>query len=118
MQMNNCSINKKVQFRIRIFIVLMFFIVAVPQLTFAQLPIQNIDSLLNVLSNHHKKDTSRVNLLNDISFAYYPIIESGDTAKIENALLYANEALILSEKLDYKYGIGREIGRASCRERV
>ena len=102
--MNNIRIlDKKAQF----VIVLIFFIVAIPQLTFAQLPIQNVDSLLNVLSNHHKKDTIRVNLLNDISFAYYPIIDSGDTTKIETALQYANEALDLSEKLDYKYGIGR-----------
>lgn len=57
------------------------------------------DSLLNTLQHHSREDTSKVNLLNAISREYY-------ITNCENpsSLTYAQNALDLAKKLEYKKG--------------
>ncbi|MEP7253429.1 MAG: hypothetical protein ABI683_13650, partial [Ginsengibacter sp.] len=62
----------------------------------AQFP--NIDSLKNIIDKENKEDTTRVNrLLQICSYGTYNEPDSG--------IYYANNALRLSQKLDYTYGI-------------
>ena len=55
------------------------------------------DSLENLVKAHRKADTSKVNLLNATALSFYMV----DNAKL---LDYADEALLLSEKLRYEKG--------------
>jgi signal transduction histidine kinase len=73
----------------------------------AQDPIENIDSLIEVFSHHRTYDTTRVNLLNDIAYAYVPLILDGDSSKLELARRYVQESVVLGEKLHYKTGTAR-----------
>jgi two-component system NtrC family sensor kinase len=58
----------------------------------------NIDSLKNIISKENKEDTTRVNrLLQICSYATYNEPDSG--------IYYANNALRLSQKLGYTYGV-------------
>ena len=58
----------------------------------------NIDSLKNIISKENKEDTTRVNRLFQIcSYATYNDPDSG--------IYYANNALRLSQKLGYTYGV-------------
>ncbi len=56
-----------------------------------------IDSLENLLQKHVKKDTIRINLLNETAYEIYRI-------NIEKTLKYAQEASNLSQHLSYKKG--------------
>ena len=58
---------------------------------------KEIDSLVNELKIHTKKDTSRVNLLNELS-AYYTGIDN------EKSYEKAQEAIALAKKLNFKKG--------------
>ncbi len=55
------------------------------------------DSLLNLLEKHKSEDTTRVNLLHDIASSLRRIDQ-------KKGLTYAEEALELSEKLNFKKG--------------
>lgn len=57
---------------------------------------ENIDSLLNILDQ--VTDTSKINLLNNLSEAYYFI-------NTDSSLFYARQALNLSENMEYGEGI-------------
>src|SRR5665647_2052013 len=57
----------------------------------------NVDSLENVLKIHHAEDTTKVNLLNKIAEIVY---KNNDNKASE----YANKAVELSDKLNYKKG--------------
>ncbi|NOQ28040.1 MAG: tetratricopeptide repeat protein [Bacteroidales bacterium] len=56
-----------------------------------------IDSLENLLHNNIKKDTARINLLNEVAYKIIGI-------NIDKTLQYANEAKELSETLNFKKG--------------
>jgi len=56
-----------------------------------------IDSLLNDLA-HSKDDTNKVNLLGDLSYSYYGI-------NPDSGINFAEQALTISEKLQWKKGI-------------
>ncbi|WP_147425541.1 tetratricopeptide repeat-containing sensor histidine kinase [Mucilaginibacter gracilis] len=58
---------------------------------------RELDSLESVLRKHPKKDTGRVDILNQLSLMYY------DT-KSSRLKIYGNEALSLSLRLNYKPG--------------
>ena len=62
-----------------------------------------VDSLLQVLQNHKKKDTVRVELLFSVVIAYN--FNISDSAEFETVVQYAREGLALSEKLNHKTGI-------------
>lgn len=61
-----------------------------------------IDSLKNELALYPKKDTTRVNLLNNLAFSYF----SSDLAK---SLEYLNESETLADDVRYKKGKARSI---------
>ncbi len=56
-----------------------------------------IDSLKKELAHHIKKDTTRVNLLNDLAFAYF-------SSNMPNSLEYLREADTIAESIDFKKG--------------
>ena len=56
-----------------------------------------IDSLQDLLGKYIDTDTVRINILNDIAFAYYMI-------DIEKTLQYAEEADSLSDLINFKKG--------------
>ncbi len=58
---------------------------------------QKIDSLQNLLTNH-TEDTNKINILNDLSWEFRNI--NPDTS-----IIIANEAIKLSEKLNFRKGI-------------
>jgi signal transduction histidine kinase len=59
---------------------------------------ESLDSLLNLLNNHIKQDTIRVNLLNKTA-AYY------NKQKNEKALHFTDTAYVLAKKIDYTKGL-------------
>ena len=61
-----------------------------------------IDSLKKELALHTKKDTARVNLLNDIAFAYF-------SSDITKSLEYLDESDALADAIDFKKGKARSI---------
>src|ERR1035438_1710081 len=63
---------------------------------------EKIDSLLTVLKSA-KEDTSKVNMLNDLS------TECSSTGEYKEARKYADEALTLAEKIGFKTGIANSI---------
>lgn len=77
-------------------------------LVFLSIPVEvqaqnnRIDSLKNELALYPKKDTTRVNLLNDLAFSYF----SSDLAK---SLEYLNESERLADDVRYKKGKARNI---------
>lgn len=60
------------------------------------------DSLKNILSNHIKEDTAKVNLLNQIAYLTY----SNDA---ENTFKYAKEAYELAKELGYSKGLAESL---------
>ncbi|WP_375324084.1 tetratricopeptide repeat protein [Flagellimonas sp. GZD32] len=56
-----------------------------------------IESLKNELARHIKKDTTRVNLLNDLALAYF-------SSNLPNSLEYLGEADTIAESIDFKKG--------------
>ncbi len=61
-----------------------------------------VDSLINLLEQHPKEDTVRVNLLNDIAYSSLRIDH-------EKSLNYAENALKLGVKLNFKKGIANAL---------
>jgi signal transduction histidine kinase len=64
-----------------------------------------IDSLSKVISQFQRtqkfeKDTSYINILNDLAFLY-------NKQNFDSMLIYANKAILLSEKISYSKGIAR-----------
>ena len=57
-----------------------------------------LDSMQNLLDKHPQADTVRVNLLNEIAY-------SSQGSEPEKSLNYAEEALELANKLNFKKGI-------------
>lgn len=82
------------------YIIAALLIVLMPRVLRGQLNETQIDSLYLVLSNS-KEDTNRVNTLNALSLNAGWLIGEYDTA-----WSYAQEAKLLSEKLNYKKGLG------------
>lgn len=74
--------------------IFLFFILIAPA-SIAQ--ISEIDSLKRELDIHTRKDTLRVNLLNELSYAYY-------RTDLEKTKRYLKEAEVISAKIDYKKG--------------
>lgn len=67
-----------------------------------------IDSLKNELSHHTQKDTTRVNLLNDLAHSYYE-------TDSDKTIAYIEESEAISNALDFKKGLARSLlirGRA------
>jgi signal transduction histidine kinase len=64
---------------------------------FANAQNQELDSLDNLLQQHKSDDTIKANLLNKAAYKYWNI-------DIDKTLQYANEAIELSEKLDFQKG--------------
>jgi len=60
------------------------------------------DSLINVLSLHTEKDTTKVNLLNALALSYYK-------QDLEKALDYINESEIIAESLGFKKGTAKSV---------
>lgn len=63
-----------------------------------------LDSLLQLLSNHPQHDTQRIELLRTVAYQYY-------TVNIEQTETYAQEILALADELDYPRGkaIGHQV---------
>ncbi len=61
-----------------------------------------IDSLRKELALHTKKDTARVNLLNDLAFAYF-------SSDIPKSIEYLDESDALADDIDFKKGKARSI---------
>src|SRR5687768_2267368 len=75
-----------------------FFVILITTGTFLQAqPDSKIDSLLSLLEKS-KEDTSKINLLNVLS------AHLGHSNKMDEAIQYANQSLILSKKLKFKRG--------------
>lgn len=82
----------------RKFITVFAYLIIFPVCLYSRQPGQGrLDSLLNELSRH-KPDTTRVNILSELSSGYAEV----DPAK---GLKYASEALQLADRLDWKEGI-------------
>jgi len=64
--------------------------------------IAEIDSLENLLQQHHQKDTVRVNLLNEIAYKIYSI-------NIDKTLKYAEEAGNLADELIFAKGKAKSL---------
>ena len=89
------------------FVTLIFFIIITHGIS-AQVSVQlitNIDSAKQVLKSS-PDDTAKVRLLQRI-FNYY------NETKLDSALYFTQEALIISQKLNYQWGIGRCYGNIS-----
>ncbi len=77
-------------------------------LAFLSIPVEvqaqnnRIDSLKNELTLHTKKDSARVNLLNDLAFAYF-------SSDIPKSLEYLDESGALADAIDFKKGKARSI---------
>jgi len=65
---------------------------------------KEIDSLLTVLKNHPAEDTTRILLLNDISYDYYQLDP-------DKGIEFANQAIALSEKIKSEAGMGVSLAR-------
>ncbi|MBL0356471.1 MAG: tetratricopeptide repeat protein [Chitinophagaceae bacterium] len=65
---------------------------------------KEIDSLLTVLKNHPAEDTTRIILLNDISYDYYQLDP-------DKGIDFANQAIALSEKIKSEPGLGVSLAR-------
>jgi two-component system, sensor histidine kinase and response regulator len=63
-----------------------------------------IDSLKNLLKNHPQEDTIRVEVLTELAFRFYQ-------TSVDSTLFFAKEAHQLAEKINYKKGKGRSLGR-------
>ncbi len=63
---------------------------------------RKIDSLKNELARHTKKDTTQVNLLNDLAFSYF-------SSDIEKSLEYLREADTIAEDIQFTKGEARSI---------
>lgn len=78
-----------------ILIIILLFIISFLPKTYAQNP--ELDSLENIVQMHVSEDTTRVNLLNDLSYKYY-------TVDIDKTLKYAQQAGELAVNINYKEG--------------
>jgi len=81
---------------------LIVFFIAHSVLYIANAQNPEIDSLENLLQKHVKKDTVRINLLNETAYKIYRI-------NIEKTLKYAQEARNLSQDLNYKKGEAKSL---------
>ena len=68
---------------------------------------EKIDSLMQVLQKHTKESNAKVDLLNEITNAYYIFYTetNNDSLKLKYAFEYAKAALELGEKLHYESGM-------------
>lgn len=83
--------------RLKLFFFIFFILVSTSCLK-AQTP--ELDSLKKELKIHTKVDTTRVNILFDLAFAYHNI-------DLKKTIDYNNEAEKISSKIDYQNGHGR-----------
>ncbi|UOB16693.1 tetratricopeptide repeat protein [Abyssalbus ytuae] len=84
------------QFIVSVFLGILF----VTHVGFASDKNKKIDSLKNCLSSHFVENSEKVDLLNEIGYEYW-IINPNESVK------YGNQALELSEQLNYKSGLAR-----------
>lgn len=75
--------------------ILIIIILLFSNYTFSQT--KEIDSLTFILENYQKEDTVKVNILNELSDAFY-------STDIEKTLFFASKADSLSDNLNYKKG--------------
>lgn len=78
-----------------LFFISLFFILISPKTLFAQM--QKVDSLENVLIHHSSNNKEKVDLMNEIAYAIFPL----DSKK---AMEYASESRQLSDQLKYTKG--------------
>lgn len=83
------------------FFTLLSFIALSSLTSFAQK--SETDSIENILKNYKKEDTTRIDLLNDLSYAYTNLDP-------DKGLLYASKAILLSKKLNNAKRLGRAYG--------
>jgi len=73
-----------------------FFFILLNAFCFSQE--QNLDSLENIIKTHKKDDTIKANVLTEIAWSYR------NEGEREKGFLYANQAIALSEKLQFAKG--------------